>query len=242
MAVDPRSGSGLAGDTLLTRINSTGDQHRADVSNFYSTTFVYGMSYQVSDMLIKVLQDYFQSNDLTTELNTELAKVNKEVVVLDQFTPDTVTLPQIIVSSLPADHIPLSFGNRIGQETFTDSESSTEEIYDVYGGDVLLNTTLELYDSGKPNVHRLADIVFLGLMQYVSMRLGNAFMTLDLSRVRFANATRVTGTGVGGELYRIPITFGVRSEWRQYFKHHTVDVSAIRNSISEEDTYSLNNS
>lgn len=220
MPINPMMSSGLAGDSLLTHLNTGGDK-KASISNYTGTTFIFSMSEQVSDMLITVLQDYFQATDLTKELNTDLAKVLKEVTVLDQFTSDSVRLPQVVVSSLPADSIPLSLGNRIGQETYED------EIYDVYGGNVILNTTIEMYDSGKPNVHKLADMVFLGLMQYVPMRMGQLKMTMDVAKVRFSNANRITGTNVGGEIYKIPLTIPIISEWRQYMKIETVDTATL---------------
>jgi len=222
MAINQFPASGLAGDTLVTKINTTGDD-RSDVNNYYSTTFIFGLSYQVSDYLITVLQDYFQSNDLTKALNTRLGKVHKQVTVLDEFTPDTIGLPQIVVKSMPAESMPISLGNRIGKDTYGD------EIFDVYGGQVLMNTTLEIYDSGKSSVHELADLVFLGIMQYIPNRLQTKQMIIDQARIRFANATRVTGTNVGGEVYRIPLTLPIRSEWRQYMKINTVDIDTIRN-------------
>jgi hypothetical protein len=219
--VNPAEASGLAGDTLLTRLNTTGDK-RSEVSRYTGTTFVFGMSYQVSDYLIKVLQDYFQATSLTKELNERLGSVNKQVTVLDQFTPDTIGLPQVVVTSMPADSMALSFGNRLGRDTYND------ELYDIYGGQITMNSTIEVYDSGKPNVHELADIVFLGLMQYVLMRMQAQQMILDTTRVRFTNANRITGDKVGGEVYRIPIVVPIVSEWRQYMKIETVDAGTIR--------------
>ena len=213
--------SGLAGDTELTHLNTTGD-NRAQVSRYTNSTFVFGMSYQVSDLLIKVLQDYFQATDLTKSLNAHLARVNKEVSVLDQFSPDTVRLPQIVVASLPVDHTPLSLGNRLGTDTYGD------QIFNVWGGQVTMNTTIEIYDSGKPNVHDLADMVFLGLMQYVQTRMKASLMIVDVTKVRFSNANRVTGENVGGEVYRIPLTVPIISEWRQYMEIETVDSGTIR--------------
>ena len=219
--VNLKLSSGLGGDTLLTHLNTTGDK-RSEVSDYSSTTFIFGMSYQVSDMLIKVLQDYFQATTFTKSINNRLGRVNKEVSILDQFTPDTVRLPQIIVSSLPVDHMALSFGNRLGRDTYED------EIFDIFGGQITMNTTIEIYDSGKPNVHELADMVFLGLMQYVPNRLKSSQMIVDMPKLRFTNANRVTGTNVGGEVYRIPMNVPIISEWRQYMKIETVDTGEIR--------------
>jgi hypothetical protein len=226
--MNPKSASGLAGDTLLTHLNTTGDS-RGSSGKYTDSTFIFGLSYQVSDLLIKVFQDYFQSNSLVKTLNTKLAKVNKEVSILDQFTPDTMRLPQIVVTSLPVDHIPLSFGNRIEQVTYDD------HVYDVYGGQVNIGSTIEIYDSGKPNVHELADLVFLGLMQYVPMRMGTSQIIVDTAKVRFANATKTT-SGLGGDVYRINLTVPLISEWRQYFEIETVDVETIRNTITCEET------
>ena len=227
--VNPKVASGLAGDTLLTHLNTTGDK-RSEVSTYSGTTFIFGMSQQVSDVLIKVLQDYFQATTFTQAINTHLGRVNKEVSVLDQFTPDTVRLPQIIVSSLPVDHTPISLGNRLGQDTYG------EQLFDIYGGQITMSTTIEIYDSGKPNVHELADMVFLGLMQYVSMRMMASQMIVDTTKVRFTNATRVTGAAVGGEVYRIPLVVPIISEWRQYMEIETVDSEEIIEEGTKPDT------
>jgi len=227
--VNPKYASGLAGDTLLTHLNTSGD-NRANVSDYSSVTFIFGLSEQVSDMLIKVLQDFFQATTLGTAFNAHLGKVNKEVNILDQFTPDTVRLPQVVVSSLPVDHTPISLGNRLGQQTYF------EEIFDVYGGQVRLNTTIEIYDSGKPNVHSLTDIIFLSLMQYVPMRMGAAQITVDHAKTRFTNATKVTGDKVGGGVYRIPLVVPIISEWRQYMKIDTVDADTLRTTPTNPST------
>lgn len=218
----PRSNSGVTGDTLYTHLNTTADQQNT-VSGWYGgVTFVFGLSYQVSDTLIKVLQDFFQATTMGRDFNTHLNKVNKEVVIMDQFAPDMRPIPQIVVSSLPMDTVPLSLGNRLGQDTYNN------EIYDVYGGQVRMAATLEIYDSGKPNVHQLADVVFLAMMQYVPFRLGALQMIVDIANVKFTNATRITGTNVGGEIYAIKMTFPIISEWRQYMEILTVDSDVIR--------------
>ena len=212
--------SGLAGDSLLTHLNTTGDS-RGALSKYASTTFIFSMSEQVSDLLITSLQDFFQSDELAKELNNKLSLVEKEICVVDQFSTDTTRFPQVVVSSLPVDGIPLSLGNRLGKETYED------EIFDVYGGHVTMNTTIELYDSGKPNVHKLADLVFLSLMQYIPMKLQAVKMTPDIAKVRFSNANKVTGTNLGGEIYKIPLTIPITAEWRQYMKIETVDAGGI---------------
>ena len=227
--VNPKMASGLAGDTELTHLNTTGD-NRSEVSKYSGSTFIFTMSYQVSDLLIKVLQDYFQATNLTRALNEHLAKVNKEVNVLDQFSPDTVRLPQIVVSSLPVDHTPISLGNRLGKDSYGD------QLFDVWGGQVTMNATIEIYDSGKPNVHELADMVFLGLMQYVPTRMKASLMILDVTKVRFANANRVTGKNVGGEVYRIPLTIPIIADWRQYMEIETVDADKMRTDPTKPST------
>lgn len=226
----PRTNSGIAGDTLYSHLNMTGNQQRTVMGWYSGVTFIFGLSYQVSDMVIKVLQDFFQATTLGRDFNTHLNKVNKEVVILDQFAADTRPLPQVVVSSLPVDAVPLSLGNRLGQETYEN------ELFDVYGGQVKLATTLEVYDGGKPNVHQLADVVFLAMMQYVPFRLGAMQMIVDVANVRFTNATRVTGSNVGGELYSIRLTFPIISEWRQYMEILTVDSAVIRAESTKPDT------
>jgi hypothetical protein len=42
--MNPKDASGLAGDSLLTHINSNGDSH-GEVSQYTDTTFVFGMSF-----------------------------------------------------------------------------------------------------------------------------------------------------------------------------------------------------
>lgn len=226
--MDLKDASGLAGDTALTYLNTTGDK-RGGVSNYASTTFVFGLSYQVSDAVIKILQDFFHATELGRSFNTALAKVKKEVCVLDQYAQDTVQLPQIVVNSIPADNVQLSFGNRLGQDTYGD------EIYDVYGGQVQMSTTVEIYESGKPNVHALADAVFLAFMQYVPDRLLPLLIIQD-RKVRFSSARRMPENTVGGEVYRIAFTLQLTSEWRQYMKIETVDMDKINVTATKPET------
>lgn len=224
MSVTQKAGSGLAGDTLYNHINTTGDK-RGAVSKYEGITFIFGLSESVSDRLIKILQDYFMIDTLGLAFNAALAKVNKEVVVLDEFNKDTMNLPQIVINAVPSDNVPLSLGNKLGMESFGDYD------YDVYGGDVNHNVTISLYDAGKPNVQQLADIVFLALMQYIPTNMATTFMHVQ-PQVRFSNATKQSGDRLGGEYYLVRVTVPIRSEWRQFMKIDAVDTGTIRETAS----------
>lgn len=226
MAVNPRAMSGVSGDTTYTHLNTTGDTQQGTLSPYTGSTFIFSLASDTSDRLIKVLQDFFNKDTLCKELNAKLGKVNKEVTVVDQFMIDTVGLPQIVVSSNPVENIAESFGNRIGQEQYGD------ELFYVYGGRANINTTIELYDSGKPNVESLADLVFLGLMHFAYYNLMQTAMFIETPKIKFTNATRSTNT-TGGEIYQIKLTLPIQTEWRQYFKIDTIDIEKIEQSITK---------
>ena len=226
MAVNPRAMSGVGGDTQYTHLNTTADTQQGTLSPYFSSTFVYALSGDVSDRLIEVLQDFFNKDSLCRELNNKLGKVNKEVTIVDQFNIDTVGLPQIVVSSNPIDNIPDSFGDRIGQEQYLD------ELFYVYGGRANVNTTIELYDSGKPNVEQLADLVFLGMMHFVYYSMMQTMMFIEKPKIRFSNATR-SSTTTGGETYQIKFTVPIQTQWRQYFKIDTIDIEKIEQDITK---------
>jgi hypothetical protein len=226
MAVNPRAMSGVSGDTQYTHLNTAADTQKGTLSPYTGSTFIYALTGETSDRLIKVLQDFFNKDTLCRELNAKLGKVNKEVTVVDQYMIDTVGLPQIVVSSNPVDNIADSLGDRIGQEEYE------SELFYVYGGRANVNTTIELYDSGKPNVENLADLVFLGLMHFVYYNMMQTMMFIEKPKIRFSNATRSTTTA-GGEVYQIKLTVPIQTQWRQYFKIDTIDIDKIEQSITK---------
>ena len=226
MAVDQKAGDGIAGDTLYTKLNTTADSTGV-LSKYSGVTFIYSLSETVSDRIIMVLQDFFKAYPLGIAFNSALQKVAKQVNITDQFSADTIGLPQVVVNSMPMDTQPISLGNKLGKETYND------HIYEVYSGIVNINTTFELYDSGKPNVGKLADIILLALMQYVREQLKSTYMTLHLNP-RFSNPTKVN-TSVDG-IYRSTITVQIITEWNQYMEIETVDADTIRDVGAPPDT------
>jgi len=220
--LNQRSGSGVAGDTLNTQLNTTANNTKSVIELCSGPTFIFGLSEAVSERMIQCLQDFFQVAPIAQEFNRKLWSVNKEVIIQDQFSVmDSQSLPQIVVTSVPVDAVPLSLGNRLGQEEYND------RLYEVYGGNANLAVTLEIYDSGKVNVSQLADIVFLGMMQYVSDMMRATMMTIQ-PQIRFTNASKVNASPVvGGALFRITLTIPVVGEWRQYMEITTVNTTTI---------------
>lgn len=226
--MNQHANSGIAGDSLYTHLNTTGDG-KGILAAYGGVGFIYSLASNTSDMLIKILQDFFQAYALGREFNAGLAKVNKQVTIMDQFAADTQPLPQVVVTSMPADNMAISLGDKQGQQAFDD------ELYEVFGGQALINTTLELYDSGKPNVEKLADVIFLSLMYYVHMHMQIQYLTIDKPKIRFSNAVKITDTGLGGELYRINLTMPIITEWKQFMQIETVDVEKMQREITVTD-------
>jgi len=227
MAVNPRSNSGVSGDTLYTHLNPTGDVQAGTLSPYSGSVSIFSLATDTSDRLIKVLQDFFNTDTLCKALNAKLGKVNKEVTIVDQYMIDIRGLPQIVVSSNPVENISDSFGDRIGYEEYGD------ELFYVYGGRANINTTIELYDSGKPNVEELAEIVFLGLSHFVYYNLMQTMQFIDKSKIKFSNATRST-TATGGEVYQIKLTMPIMTQWRTYFKADTTGIEEIEQTITRD--------
>jgi hypothetical protein len=227
MTFDPRAGSGVAGDSLHRHLNMAADIDRGNLGIYTGCTFIFGLSEEVSTKVIDVLQDFFQATPIGRAFNERLKKSNKEVVILDEFALDTQSLPQVVVTAVPADNLPVSLGNRLGTETYG------TQLFDVYGGLINMNVTLDLYDSGKPNVCQLADIIFLSFMQYVRDRLIPCGITSQ-PQVKFTKATKVNGVVVGGEVYKISLNVPVVSEWKQYLEIETVDVESIETQPTPE--------
>lgn len=219
--VNERMGSGIAGDALQTVLNTTANNSQAVLPLVSGPTFIFSLAEDVTARLIQCLQDFFQATSLGRTLRDTLGKVNKEVIVQDQYSSlDSQLLPQIVVTSVPGDHVPLSLGNKLGEEIYMD------HLYRVYGGNVNITATLELYDSGKRNVCALADLVFLSLMEYVPEHMRRTGMTVQ-PQVKFNKATK-TNTSVGGEVYFVPITVPIIAEWRQYMEINTVTTTQMR--------------
>lgn len=219
--VNQRMGSGIAGDALQTVLNTTANNTQAVLESLSGPTFIFGLSEDVTSRLITFLQDFLQSNSLGKTLRERLGKVNKEVIVQDQYTSmDSQLLPQIVVTSVPVDGIPLSFGNRLGEEIYMD------HLYVVYGGNVLISASLEIYDSGKRNVCELADLVFLSLMEYIPGRMKQVNMTVQ-PQVKFTKATKAN-TAVGGEVYVVTVSVPIIAEWRQYMEVNAVSTTQMR--------------
>ena len=225
MAIDPRAGSGLAGDSLVHHLNMTADPGKASIGSYSGCTFIFGLSEEVSKQVIYVLQDFFQATSLGRQFNDRLKKVNKEVIIMDEFAPDTQLLPQVVVRSTPVDHTPVSLGNRLGQETYG------SQIFDVYGGLATLSTTIDIYEIGKPNVCALADVIFLSFMQYVRDRL-LALQITTQPQIKFTAATRVTGLTVGGEVYKLSLAVPIVSNWKQYLEIETVGAESMETQIT----------
>jgi len=229
MALDPRAGSGIAGDSLVHHLNMTADPGKADLASYSGCTFIFGLSEEISKQVIYVLQDFFQATTMGRTFNDRLKKVNKEVVIMDEFAPDTQLLPQVVIKSVPVDHTPVSLGNRLGQETYG------AQVFDVYGGLATLSTAIDLYESGKPNVCALADVVFLAFMQYVRDRLVPQGITIQ-PQIRFSAATKVTGLAVGGDVYRLSLNVNIIGNWKQYMEIQTVDTSSFESTITVDNT------
>ena len=220
MAFDPRAGSGIAGDTLVHHLNMTADVERGSMAEFSGCEFIFSLSEDVSKQVINVLQDFFQATKLGRMFNNRLKKVNKEVIIMDEFAPDTQPMPQVVVKSIPVDHTPVSLGNRLGMEPFGD------QLFVVYGGLATMNTTLDIYDTGKASVCALADVIFLSLMQYVRDRLAQLTITIQ-PQIRFTTAQKITGLTVGGEVYRISLSVTIVSNWKQFLEVDTVSTDTI---------------
>ena len=61
-------------------------------------------------------------------------------------------------------------------------------------------------------------------------------MIVDVTKVKFTNATKVTGNNIGGELYSIRLTLPIRSEWRQFMQIDTMDMGAIVTESTKPET------
>jgi hypothetical protein len=219
--LNQKSGSGIAGDTLNTQLNTTANSTESIISLLAGPTFIFSLSEAVSLRMIQCLQDFFQIAPLGRDFNQKLWSVNKEVIIQDQFNTDSQALPQIVVTSVPVDSVPISLGNKLGREEYNG------HLYDVYGGNANMATTLEIYDNGKVNVSKLADIVFLSLMQYVKESMQASQMFIQ-PQIRFTAAAKINASPVlGGAVYRIPLVVPVVSEWRQYMEIITVGTAGI---------------
>jgi len=227
MAMDPRAGSGLAGDSLLHHLNMTANVEKGGLAEYTDCTFIFGLSETVSSHVIYALQDFFQATKMGRAFNDRLKKVNKEVVIMDEFAPDTQRLPQVVVKSIPTDHVPVSLGNRLGKETFR------EQLFDVYGGMANMSTSIDIYESGKANVCALADVIFLSFMQYVRDRLIRINITPQ-PQVKFSSAAKVSGPLVGGDVYRITLVVPISSTWKQYLEIETPGVSSFESQSTPE--------
>lgn len=220
MPVNFQDGSGVAGDTLVTTINTTAATDQAGIGVFGEPVFVFGLSEQVSARFIQVIQDFFNRNPLCRTLNTKLAKVNKEVKILDCFAPDTQSLPQIVVSSMPVTHSPISLGNRLGMQE-VDGHA-----YMVYGGNLAIESQIELYELGKTNICDLADLLFLGLMQYIPFCMAQTQIVVQ-PNIRFTPASEYRKAAIDGEVFKLTLTVPVVSEWRQYMEIGSSDSPAL---------------
>lgn len=224
MLVNQRAPNGVAGDTLNNPINSTGDT--AGVLDVYGgTSFIYSMSEEITTSLIEILQDFFMAYPLGKAFNDSLSKVNKSVIIKDTFSVDSQQLPQVVIQSAPADHMPLSFGNKQGTEQYNDKE------YITFSGNLNIVVSLNIYDSGKPNVAKLADIVFLAFMYYVPMAMNRRFL-FPQPQVRFTNPVKQTGNNLGGDVFMNTLTVPIISEWHQYFEIAAPELAEIRQEIS----------
>ena len=225
MSVNQRAPNGVAGDTLSKPINSTGDV--VGVLELYAgMSFIYSLSDEVSNSIIEALQDFFMAYPLGKAFNDSLAPVNKSVIIKDSFSADAQQLPQIVIQSTPAEHIPLHLGNKQGMETFND------RVFETYGGNVNIATSLNIYDSGKPNVARLADVVFLAFMYYVPMVLRRRYMFVQ-PQVKFTNPTKQTGTALGGDVFMNTLSVPVITDWHQYFELATPEQDTIRTEMTQ---------
>jgi hypothetical protein len=228
--LNQKSGSGIAGDTLDTQLNTTANNTAAKLALYGDTKFIFGLSEDISTRMIQVLQDFFQADSLGRRYNRKLGEVNKEVIIQDQFSvADTQQLPQVVVTAVPVDALPVSLGNKLGEEEYGD------QLFSVYGGNVTTNVILEIYDNGKPAVCKLADIVFLSMMEYVKEHMQISFMTVQ-PQIRFSQPTKVNATVVGGAVYKLTLSVPVVAEWRQYREIVAVESTAIQNDITGEDT------
>ena len=229
-----RAGSGIAGDTLYTSMNPSGNR-TGEGSQWGGIGFIYTLSEQVSEQLITIIQDYFQAYPLGQQYLAHLALANKEVVVTDEFVKDGVQLPQVVVQGMPADAFPLSFGNKLGYETYMDHK------YQVYGGHAVFNATIAVYEGSMRSCKELVDILFLGFMYYIKIRLQTLFTWPEDSKLRFSNPTKMapasgTATGVGSEMYVSRFSVNLRTEWKQFFEIVSPEMAGIKHTGSVEDS------
>lgn len=228
------AGSGLSGDTLYSSMNTVGDK-TAEITNFTGVEFIYALSDQVSESIIEVMQDFFNAYPLGKTFQNRLKEVGKEVVVLDEFSPDTVNIPQIVVSGMPADNIPLGFGNKLGEIDYNGHH------YVRIGGDANFNSTVSVYEGSMQSCKKLVDVVFLGFMFYIKMRLQSQQIWPEDTKLRFTNPTKVSSAGgnigrVGGEVYSSKITFNIRTHWDQFFEVSGPDLEGLVFQGSSEDS------
>jgi len=233
-SVDQRAGSGVTGDTLYTNMNPVGD--RTGESSLYSGIgFIYTLSEEVSEQLIMIIQDYFSAYPLGQQYLAKLALANKEVTVTDEFVTDGVQLPQIVVQGMPADAFPLSFGNKLGYETYKGHK------YLAYGGHAIFNATISVYDGSMRSCKELVDILFLGFMHYIKARLQALYTWPEDSKIRFSNPTKMapangTVTGVGSEMYVSRFSLNLSTEWKQFFEISAPELAGIKHTGSAEDS------
>ena len=224
--VNLRSKTGIAGDTLYQRMNLTADQ-MAEISLYTGVEFIYGLSESVSTRLIQVLQDFFMAYPIGKAFNAALKNVNKEVIILDDFAPDTQQLPQVVVNSMPQESMPVSLGNRVGREEYG------ELLFDVHQGLVNIATTWSIYEVDKPSLGRLADVLFLAFMQYVPYNMRRTGMTPQ-PKISFTNPGKLTGTKLGGSVFMSRMNVLIVSEWMQYMEIETIDTEKIEHQPSVE--------
>ena len=234
MSVSQRALSGVGGDTLYSSLNMSGDKGRAVSSVYGDANFIYTLSEELSEKLIEIIQDYFNSYSLTKTYQQNLAKVNKEVIVLDEFAPDTVSLPQIVVQAMPADNFPLSLGNNLGRTTYMG------HFYDVFGGRATFKSTLAIYDGSLNSCKKLVDILFLGFSYYIKKRL-EAIQIWPEVKISFSNPTKMAVPGsavttVGSEMYVSKFSFNISTDWRQFFEIVGPDVAGMKHTGDVEDS------
>jgi hypothetical protein len=209
--VNQKSGSGISGDTLYSSLNIAAG-NRATIDAFSSCSFIFTLSEEISNLTVEILQDFFKRYPLGITFNRELKKVNKELTIVASYSDQTQNVPQVTVESLPVDGVPVSLGNRNGLV-----EDAQGHLYEHYTGLANLNTTLSIRDTGKRNVAKLADVLFLALMQFVPFHMGTRFVNVR-PQVKFSNPIKETGSKLGGEIYLTKLNVIMDAEWHQYME------------------------
>lgn len=226
MAVTQFAGNGIAGDTLYSKMSTAADRNGI-ITPAIRKTNIFSLASDFSDFLIKSIQDYFQYEETCRDINVKLAKVNKQITVLDQYALDTIGLPQIVVASNPVKHSAHSFGNRMGTEEYNG------QLFEVWGGRANISSNIEIWDTGKPNVEELADLLFLGLSTDINNSLMVQNVFLDIAAISYTNAKR-SNMRIGGETFVITMSVPATSEWRQYIEHAPLEGEEIRQTIITE--------